>query len=100
MNSPKLTNVLLLALVLLLCFHVGLETFRPIGRYVRIGGGSSRAVLDTSQGTMYIAVGPGDGRIINVVRLTKQFNDQKPTQPIQAEPEAPTGEPPDETHRP
>jgi hypothetical protein len=54
MNSPKLTSILLLALVLLPCFHVGLETFRPIGRYVRWSAGSSAAVLDTSSGTVYL----------------------------------------------
>ena len=91
MNSPKITNILLLLIVLLLCFHVGLETFRPVGRYVHW---SSSAVLDTSSGTTYWENGT-QGIIVNVVNAAKTLPKFK-----FPEPEAPTGEPPGEEHRP
>ena len=94
MDSSKVTNILLIVLILLLCLHVGLEILRPTGRYVRWSAGSSAAVLDTSTGTVYLEDG-SLGQIVNIVRVAKQFQKHKAPEPA-----APTGEPPDETHRP
>jgi hypothetical protein len=95
MNSPRLTNILLLLVVLLLCLHVGLETFRPVGRYVKLPSVSGEAqILDTSSGTVFWENGHY-GRIVDIVGDTKKLPEYKVH-----EPEVPTGEPPDETHRP
>ena len=88
MNSLKLTNILLLVLVLLLCLHVGLETFRPLGRYVRWSAGSAAAVLDTASGTVYLEDG-SQGQIVNIVRVAKKLHNKKSAQPTQAAPDAP-----------
>lgn len=53
MNSLKTTNILLLLLVLLLAIHVGVESFRPIGRYQWTRGFTDVSALDTATGKFY-----------------------------------------------
>lgn len=104
MNSPKLTNILLIALVLLLSIHIGIEIFRPIGRYVRTADPFSHgtAVLDTSSGTVYglqYSEGvPETGAVVNIVHRAENERNWKSAQALQASPQSPTEEPPDERH--
>jgi len=57
MNPQKTTNILLLALVLLLAFHEGMTLVRPVGRFVWSNAPDISAVLDTETGKIYGIVG-------------------------------------------
>jgi len=67
MNSTKITNTLLLVLVLLFAIHVAVETLWLVGRYVWAEAGSDLSVLDTSNGTLYHASST-EGMTMNIVR--------------------------------
>ena len=78
MNSIKLTDALLCALVILLTIHVGLEIFRPVGRYSwHKDATSTFCVLDTAKGKVYGFQGDMEsGLVVDVVDLAKNINDK------------------------
>jgi hypothetical protein len=53
MNSCKLPNILLLALVLLISAHLLVLRFYPTGRFARFDSDSDVSVLDTGTGEIY-----------------------------------------------
>jgi len=77
MNSPKLTNIALLVLVLLLIFHETVAALWAPGRYswVRMET-SDFAVLDTRTGKLYhvdvdLKTDTIHGNVLTLVRLAK-----------------------------
>ncbi len=77
MDSRKLTNILLLALVALLAMHLLVSVLWPVGRYVRYGSSSQEfSLLDTRKGRLYLAGKGGAGQpefvVIDLVDKIKQ----------------------------
>lgn len=85
MSPQKTTNILLLALVLLLAFHESMALVRPVGRFVWSNAPDISAVLDTTTGKVYGIVGEKWGTV-DMVATAKGRQRTPP-------PEQPTGKP-------
>jgi hypothetical protein len=82
MNAQRTTNILLLALVLLLAFHEGRALVRPVGRFVWSNAPDISAVLDTTTGKVYGIFGEKWGTL-DMVAMAKKKQRQPGSSPVE-----------------
>src|SRR5207249_581237 len=88
MNSPKVTNIALLLLVVLLMLHEAISLFWAPGRYSWVPNGEGTTsgfnVLDTQTGNLYsmdvdTKTNIATGSVLAIVRLAKNPGDIRDT---------------------